>query len=117
MVEVLTGIKGEPGNKSLSRIVAVECYPEDGCKTLQLGSHDLLNPFIDGFNEKGLFVTMLVDLQGVNTPMIPSGVVGTPGCLSSSSPRCYSTSVPPWKEPNLKYYNKGSISHFVANTS
>ncbi len=73
MVEVLTGIKGEPGNKSFSRVVAVECYPEDGCKTLQLGSHDLLNPFIDGFNEKGLFVTMLVDLQGVNTPMIPSG--------------------------------------------
>ncbi|HXY87472.1 MAG TPA: C45 family peptidase [Candidatus Acidoferrales bacterium] len=73
MVEVMTGIKGksEPGTKSFSRVVAVECYPDDGCKTLQLGSHDLLNPFIDGFNEKGLFVTMLVDLQGVNTPMIP----------------------------------------------
>ncbi len=71
------GIKGKPARKSLSRISAVEFYPEKGCNAVQLGSHDLLNPPMDGINEKGLFVTILTDLQGLKTPMPFGGAIDT----------------------------------------
>lgn len=73
----LMGIKGKPSRKSLSRITAIEFYPDDGYSAVQLGSHDLLNPPMDGVNEKGLFVTILTDLQGLKTPMSFGGAIDT----------------------------------------
>jgi hypothetical protein len=34
---------------------------DDGYKTLHISSNDLLNPWLDGINEKGLYVTVLFD--------------------------------------------------------
>ncbi len=70
-------IEGKPSRKSLSRITSVEFYPENGYNTVQFGSHDLLNPPLDGINEKGLFVTILIDLQGSTTPMPFGGAIDT----------------------------------------
>lgn len=75
--EALMGIKGKPARKSLSRVTAVEFYPEEGYNTVQLGSHDLLNPPMDGINDEGLFVTILTDLHGLKTPMPFGGAIDT----------------------------------------
>lgn len=73
----MVGVKGKPARKSLSRVTATEFYPESGYSAVQLGSHDLLNPPMDGINEKGLFVTILTDLQGLQTPMPFGGAIDT----------------------------------------
>lgn len=65
---------GKSGRKSLSRVVSVEAYPDDGYNTIQVGAHDLLNPPMDGINEKGLFVSILTDMQGkLNTDVAFGG--------------------------------------------
>ncbi|WP_335987533.1 hypothetical protein [Glycomyces sp. MUSA5-2] len=53
---------GEHG--SYSRNVAIRFRPDGGRATLQIGSHDLLCPNIDGINEDGLFACILVGSTG-----------------------------------------------------
>ncbi|GIG69191.1 C45 family autoproteolytic acyltransferase/hydolase [Phytomonospora endophytica] len=53
---------------SYSRVTVNRCRPDDGRATLQIGSHDLLNPMIDGVNDAGLFVCILVDSTGHGDP-------------------------------------------------
>lgn len=77
MEAAMMGIKGKNARNSLSRVNTVQFYPEEGYSAVQLGSHDLLNPPMDGINEKGLFVTILTDLQGLQTPMPFGGAIDT----------------------------------------
>ncbi|MBE5159995.1 linear amide C-N hydrolase [Vibrio parahaemolyticus] len=43
------------------RLVILEVRPETGYKHILVGAHELLTPFLDGMNEKGLYTAVLMD--------------------------------------------------------
>lgn len=57
-----------PGNKLFSRNYILETYPQDGgYAAMVVGTFDLMNGAYDGFNEKGLVISGLVDQSLSNT--------------------------------------------------
>jgi len=48
-----------------SRGVVVEARPDQGYKTILVGGQELLYPYIDGLNEKGLYASLFHDPAGV----------------------------------------------------
>lgn len=70
-----TGLpRGEHEHPSYSRTVALTFQPEQGHMAMQIGSHDLLNPMLDGVNDAGLFTAILVDHTGRgDTGAAPAG--------------------------------------------
>jgi hypothetical protein len=47
------------------RANVIEFHPDKGYRNILVGGHDLLTPFIDGINEKGLYFTTFADPNGV----------------------------------------------------
>jgi hypothetical protein len=65
----------EGAHNCFSRAVVLETRPEKGYKTILVGGHELLSPYLDGLNEKGLYITQFHDPGSVGkegTP--PSGM-------------------------------------------
>jgi len=55
----------EGANKAWSRGVVIEARPDAGYKTIMVGGQELLYPYIDAINEKGLYVSLFHDPWGV----------------------------------------------------
>ena len=53
------------------RAIVLETRPDKGYKTIQIGGNEALNPYVDGINEKGLYVTVFHDPNSI-------GAEGTP---------------------------------------
>lgn len=47
------------------RYMVTEIRPDNGYKSIYLGGMEALHPFLDGINEKGLYVTMFHDPQSI----------------------------------------------------
>ena len=58
-----TGPEGAWGCEERANVV--EFRPDKGYKSILVGGHDLLTPFIDGINEKGLYFTTFADPNGI----------------------------------------------------
>lgn len=57
------------------RAIVLETHPDDGFKSIIIGGNELLCPWVDGINEKGLFVTDFHDPAGVGSEgTSPSGL-------------------------------------------
>ena len=54
--------EGEYGG--FSQALVLEKRPTEGYKTILVGGMEVLNPYIDGMNEKGLYFTLLSDPFG-----------------------------------------------------
>ncbi len=52
-------------NNCWARGVVIEARPNDGYQTLLIGGQELLYPYIDGINEKGLYISLFHDPWGV----------------------------------------------------
>jgi len=77
-IGLIMGFKnGENSVRFNSQNQLTEIHPEEGYATIQLSSHDLMNPWLDGFNEHGLFVTVLNDPGAPATPVPHSGGVSS----------------------------------------
>ena len=62
----LFGKKGPEGAHGCEeRANVIEFRPDKGYKSILVGGHDILTPFIDGINEKGLYFTTFADPNGV----------------------------------------------------
>ena len=55
----------EGANNAWSRGVVVEARPDNGYQTIMVGGQELLYPYIDAINEKGLYVSLFHDPWGV----------------------------------------------------
>jgi len=53
------------------RANVIESHPDKGYKNILIGSHDLLTPFGDGINEKGLYFSTFADPNGVGEVASP----------------------------------------------
>ena len=53
------------------RANVIESHPDKGYKNILVGGHDLLTPFIDGINEKGLYFSTFADPNGVGEGASP----------------------------------------------
>ena len=64
-----SGLLGKTGPEGAhnfnSRPFVLETHPLVGHKTILVGGHDLMSPFIDGINEKGLYFSIFADPNGV----------------------------------------------------
>ena len=61
------------------RANVIESHPDKGYKNILIGSHDLLTPFGDGINEKGLYFSTFADPNGVGevaSPMAGGAING-----------------------------------------
>lgn len=66
----LQGHTPQPGELPFNkRSYALEMRPGEGHSFLGLGGTDLLNPWLDGINDAGLFVTVLADPYGPHSPL------------------------------------------------
>ncbi len=62
----LYGKTPPPGaHNAWSRGVVIEARPDQGYKTILVGGQELLYPYIDGLNEKGLYASLFHDPSGV----------------------------------------------------
>ena len=55
----------ENAYKCWERSVVIEKRPDQGYKTILIGGQELLIPYIDGINEKGLYISLFHDPAGV----------------------------------------------------
>lgn len=62
-----------------ARGIVLETRPEKGHRTIQVGGHEVLSPWIDGINDKGLYVTAFHDPWGVGGETSPSGGMNVSG--------------------------------------
>ena len=63
------------------RSIVLETRPDKGYKSIQIGGNEALHPYVDGINEKGLYVTVFHDPDSVgNEGTLSSGmkIVGLP---------------------------------------
>lgn len=64
-----SGLLGKAGPEGAhnfnSRPFVIETRPLTGHKTILVGGHDLMSPFIDGINEKGLYFSIFADPNGI----------------------------------------------------
>ena len=68
----LFGKKGPEGAHGCEeRANVIEFRPDKGYKSILVGGHDILTPFIDGINEKGLYFTTFADSHGVGAGGAP----------------------------------------------
>ncbi len=61
------------------RGIVLETHPKDGYKTLLIGGQELLIPYIDGLNEKGLYISLFHDPWGVGDEAGPSSGMSMSG--------------------------------------
>lgn len=61
------------------RGIVLETRPDKGYRTIQVGGHEVLSPWIDGLNEKGLYVTAFHDPWGIGGETSPSGGMNVSG--------------------------------------
>lgn len=65
----------EGAYKGWERGVVIETRPDKGYKTILIGGQELLSPYIDGINEKGLYISLFHDPAGVGDEAgAPSGL-------------------------------------------
>jgi len=55
----------EGANKAWSRGLVIESRPDTGNKAIMVGGQEMLYPYIDGINDKGLYVSLFHDPWGV----------------------------------------------------
>ncbi|TWT60933.1 carcinine hydrolase/isopenicillin-N N-acyltransferase family protein [Rubinisphaera italica] len=69
----------EGAHNCWERGIVLETRPDQGYKTIQVGGHEVLSPWIDGINEEGLYVTAFHDPWGVGGETSPSGGMDVSG--------------------------------------
>ncbi len=62
-----------------SRGIVLEIQPDPGYKTLLIGGQELLTPYIDGLNEKGLYISLFHDPWGVGDEAGPASGMAISG--------------------------------------
>ena len=76
----LIGKKAPEGaHNCWERGIVLETRPDKGYRTIQVGGHEVLWPWIDGINEKGLYVTAFHDPWGMGGETSPSGGMNVSG--------------------------------------
>ena len=61
------------------RGIVLETRPQDGYRTLLIGGQELLGPYIDGLNEKGLYISLFHDPWGVGDEAGPASGMSMSG--------------------------------------
>ena len=83
----LVGRSPRPGElPSNKRSYALEVRPDDGHAFLGLSGADLLNPWLDGINDTGLFITALDDPDAPGSPLITWGGGRDSGLSQAQAP-------------------------------
>ena len=63
------------------RYIVLEIRPDNGYKSIQIGGNEVLHPYVDGINEKGLYVTVFHDPDSIGnegTPCSGMKIAGLP---------------------------------------
>jgi hypothetical protein len=63
------------------RYIVLETRPDKGYKSIQIGGNEVLHPYVDGINEKGLYVTVFHDPDSIGnegTPTSGMKIAGLP---------------------------------------
>ncbi len=63
------------------RYIVLETRPDKGYKSIQVGGNEALHPYVDGINEKGLYVTVFHDPDSIGnegTPCSGMKIAGLP---------------------------------------
>jgi len=63
------------------RYIVLETRPDKGYKSIQIGGNEALHPYVDGINEKGLYVTVFHDPDSIGnegTPTSGMKIAGLP---------------------------------------
>ena len=63
------------------RAIVLETRPDKGYRTIQIGGNEALHPYVDGINEKGLYVTCFHDPDSIGSEGTPTSgmkVAGLP---------------------------------------
>ena len=53
------------------RYIVLETRPDNGYKSIQIGGNEALHPYVDGINEKGLYVTAFHDPDSIGSEGTP----------------------------------------------
>ena len=54
------------------RYIVLETRPDEGYKSIQIGGNEALHPYVDGINEKGLYVTVFHDPDSIGNEGTPT---------------------------------------------
>ena len=69
----------EGAYRGWERGVVLEIRPDQGFKTILIGGQELLSPYIDGLNEKGLYISLFHDPAGVGDEAGPASGLAMSG--------------------------------------
>jgi hypothetical protein len=61
------------------RGIVLETRPDKGLKTILVGGQELLSPYIDGINERGLYISLFHDPEGVGDEAGPASGMSMSG--------------------------------------
>lgn len=69
----------EGAYKYAQRYIVLETRPDNGYKSIQIGGNEVLHPWVDCINEKGLYVTVFHDPDSIGSEGIPCSGMKTSG--------------------------------------